>query len=323
MKRRALLAVAVTALLAAWLALPAAPPPAPAPAPAPAPPPLAAPEVVRAAPEVVRAVPPPAIPRAAAPVPDAQPEPTPTVRCTLDLDHAPTDLTFLPAPPLGEPWEEAPVSLDGTTLQLEADPAGRGTLYVPGYAPVHFRWKGGRCLEPLRPEPLVAWAEVRVRGDVPDEALWVRSCEGRSRPSDGHASFGFTSAGPCTFRTLRRGGALEAPGPPVEVELVAGETVEVVLDVADFEPAGMGITLEEVEGGIGVARVLPGTPAQAAGLAVGDTILAIDGVPAADLTAEDFVELGVGPIGTEVVLEVAGEDGIREVVLLRDHIEPP
>jgi len=66
----------------------------------------------------------------------------------------------------------------------------------------------------------------------------------------------------------------------------------------------------------------PGTPAAAAGIVKGDTIVSVDGKQAADMTLQQVRELFYGTPGTALRVSVAGKDGTqREVVVtLRDYI---
>jgi S1-C subfamily serine protease len=67
-----------------------------------------------------------------------------------------------------------------------------------------------------------------------------------------------------------------------------------------------------------VERVEPEGPAARAGLRVGDTVLAIDGVPTADMTEAELRERARGEVGSIVVLRVRSADGaLRELRIER------
>jgi carboxyl-terminal processing protease len=59
-------------------------------------------------------------------------------------------------------------------------------------------------------------------------------------------------------------------------------------------------------------------PAERAGLRRGDVVLAVDGVPAIELTAEELTARVRGEVGSRVTLRVRGPDGVsRDVVIER------
>lgn len=71
----------------------------------------------------------------------------------------------------------------------------------------------------------------------------------------------------------------------------------------------------------GVLRVIPGTPADRAGLQAGDVILEIEGESAVELSSRGFVELGIGPIGSEVTVVLRDLDGEEHsLTLIREEI---
>jgi carboxyl-terminal processing protease len=88
--------------------------------------------------------------------------------------------------------------------------------------------------------------------------------------------------------------------------------------------AGIGITLDIHESDVRIASVMPETPAAIAGLIAGDRIVALDGIPVADLTADDIRGHLRGPVQTLVQLAVA-RGGVAEplqVTIQRANIVP-
>ena len=80
------------------------------------------------------------------------------------------------------------------------------------------------------------------------------------------------------------------------------------IDPAEF--AGVGFTIARVSGQWRVERVLPGTDAEAEGLATGDAVLALDGVATAGLDPSEVDAILTAPsLGEElpVVIERAGD----------------
>jgi hypothetical protein len=90
---------------------------------------------------------------------------------------------------------------------------------------------------------------------------------------------------------------------------------------ATTEFAGIGAVLANHEGGVRIAALVPGGPAEKAGLVQNDRILRIEGVSADELTISDCVQRLRGPVGTQVTVSVLREGGsAREVTLVREMI---
>lgn len=88
---------------------------------------------------------------------------------------------------------------------------------------------------------------------------------------------------------------------------------------------GVGAYLNQELGVIRIERVMPGLPAEQAGIQDGDIILAVDGEPTVGLSLAQAVSRIRGPKGTEVVLTVEreGSDESIDIPTIRDLIEPP
>lgn len=75
-----------------------------------------------------------------------------------------------------------------------------------------------------------------------------------------------------------------------------------------------------------VERVLPGGPAQAAGVQRGDEIITIDGHPVTGKTLRDITHIIRGKVGTSVTLTFSRKGQKRDVSLVRveaPHSHPP
>jgi carboxyl-terminal processing protease len=77
--------------------------------------------------------------------------------------------------------------------------------------------------------------------------------------------------------------------------------------------AGIGVEMADQTPPYTIGRVLPGTPAEKAGLKAGDTITAVDGVNAASLSYSDFVGKIRGTAGTTVTLSILHSGSITPV----------
>jgi hypothetical protein len=71
------------------------------------------------------------------------------------------------------------------------------------------------------------------------------------------------------------------------------------------------------DGLFAVGDVIPGSPADAAGLHKGDRILAVNGEPSLKFSAADLYALNTGPVGTSLRYEVADSTGARRMITLR------
>jgi C-terminal processing protease CtpA/Prc len=157
---------------------------------------------------------------------------------------------------------------------------------------------------------------------LPERTVWVEATCGRRALVDEDGDFFlYGRPGECSLKAMRRQGLLTIWGDPITVTVEKNGEHEVQLSVPDWKPAGLGISLEEDEFGIRIARVHPRSPAEKYGLKTGDIILEIDGVSAADLSTHEFVEFGVGPEGTDVDLLVATDDGEHAITLTRGFVE--
>jgi carboxyl-terminal processing protease len=89
--------------------------------------------------------------------------------------------------------------------------------------------------------------------------------------------------------------------------------------------SGVGLSVSQVEDGLGVQAVFKRSPAERAGIEVGDTIVSVDGRSIAGLSAEAAAARIKGPEGTEVTIGV--RDGAkrkpRQVRLTREQISVP
>lgn len=89
--------------------------------------------------------------------------------------------------------------------------------------------------------------------------------------------------------------------------------------------SGIGLSVVEVPKGLRVASVFPRSPAQAAGIKVGDTIVSVDGNSIAGESSAEATKLIKGPEGTEVMVGVRGAKGgkVRNLTLTRAEVVLP
>ncbi|HEX5988963.1 MAG TPA: S41 family peptidase [Solirubrobacterales bacterium] len=89
--------------------------------------------------------------------------------------------------------------------------------------------------------------------------------------------------------------------------------------------SGVGLSVIEVPKGLRVAQVFPGSPAEKAGIEVGDTIVSVEGRSIAGLPSAEATKLIKGPEGTEVTLGVrdAKSGKRRQLTLTRAEVTLP
>lgn len=183
---------------------------------------------------------------------------------------------------------------------------------VPGLETVHAAVDaGGACTVTNQPNREIALT-VSVRlpsGKVPSDN-WIRGC--------GHGWWHWAASDPVLRVTASEPCELEAWGAvgmtqvsePVRIDPAGGDRpVDLVFDWED--PAGLNLQVAEQDDAFTVTEV---KSEAAEHLAVGDRIVAIEGVPTADLTLADFIRLDAGPPDTFVELVVVDDEGTRREV---------
>jgi C-terminal processing protease CtpA/Prc len=122
----------------------------------------------------------------------------------------------------------------------------------------------------------------------------------------------------CRLVATRTDGAFAAVD-AVPIELEADGAKNVILVVSDGPIGGMGIGIEvdRASRAIRVTGIMEGSPAQRAGLAAGDLILAVGGVSTEGMDAAEFAALGTGPVGTDVTVKVEHNGRVTTTTLSR------
>lgn len=215
-----------------------------------------------------------------------------------------------------------PFVIDGDELVLTDMPTvGMMTLFAKGSAPIEAVWAeteppgSGRCLD----EPLVLTPSGLVRGVIMNLSEWpqawvvARVCGFTlSAPPDGRFQI-VVEAGVCDVFAQRRDGLFMASSEVITLEIAPGSEHDVELWLPDYRQGGVGMGISEHDEGVLIERVLGGGAAAEAGLQPGDVVLEVDGVPAAALTLEEFVQVTTGEAGTDVELIISrGEGSDRE-----------
>jgi hypothetical protein len=110
--------------------------------------------------------------------------------------------------------------------------------------------------------------------------------------------------GQCTLRAARKDGAIYARGPEVTVDVGGPDEAYAQLELPAKRFGGIGIRFNPVGVGMQIVEISPGTPAEKAGLEVGDVVVAIGDEEVGGMTARDFIEAMTGPEGSDVEFTV-------------------
>jgi carboxyl-terminal processing protease len=111
----------------------------------------------------------------------------------------------------------------------------------------------------------------------------------------------------------------------VQVDVLGGDEVDITLVLPTERTGGLGVQIEEDRNGMRVVMVVPGSPAEQAGLQAGDLITEVDGTSVGLLSIQDFVQVMTGAEGTDVnfVVEYEEDTGIvaEPIVVTRAFLE--
>lgn len=114
-------------------------------------------------------------------------------------------------------------------------------------------------------------------------------------------------------------GMVKSLGDPYSVYLDP-EMYKKLIEQTEGSFGGIGVVMG-FENGVHIMSVLEGAPGEAAGLVVGDEILAVDGVPTAEMDSASTAMAIRGEAGTEVVLKIRHADrSEQDYTITRDNI---
>lgn len=133
------------------------------------------------------------------------------------------------------------------------------------------------------------------------------------------------AGGEVDHRVLVQGavkGMLEALGDPYAEYLDRTSHVS-FNDFTTGEFTGVGLWLKDDEAGFKVVSVLPGTPAEEAGILGGDLLLLIDGEEVEGRSLEEVVNAIKGDPGTSVTVTLRRGEQVQEFTLTRVEIALP
>lgn len=87
---------------------------------------------------------------------------------------------------------------------------------------------------------------------------------------------------------------------------------------------GLGVELKGADDGLLVVHVIPGSPAERAGLRAGDHVVGVGGQSLGGMNVDEAAQLLQGPEGSVVTLAIArGESVARAMTVRREHVDVP
>lgn len=105
---------------------------------------------------------------------------------------------------------------------------------------------------------------------------------------------------------------------------LTGGQLEEVFSQIEGNFVGLGIELKAHDDSLSVVSVIPGSPAEAAGIRGGDRIVEVDGSATANVTTDEAANLLKGREGSQVHLTVVDPSGrARQMDIIRRRVEVP
>lgn len=106
--------------------------------------------------------------------------------------------------------------------------------------------------------------------------------------------------------------------------LLTGDTFSSFMQQTNGEYGGVGVVIgEDANGAFRVLAVFPGSSAEKGGILPGDTLVAIDGQPTANMTLDDAAHGIRGEAGTSVKLDVTRNGAPLSITLSRSNVSMP
>lgn len=195
-----------------------------------------------------------------------------------------------------------------------------------------------RYYRPVAPRTLVDGARTGIAAEL--QARGIRDARLPFTPARVGFDQGSDDIDDMVLRSLLRYGA-RVDGHGLVQAAVAGElasvrdpytllfrppqfrTFNAFLGNATFGGIGVVLDYDAATGRAPIERVLPGGPAQAAGLRSGDALTAVDGKPVGELGGAALRDALRGKVGTTVHVDVVREGATASYVLVRAQVRDP
>lgn len=224
-----------------------------------------------------------------------------------------------------------PAKIQGEWMSFTAPPPQPaptvmiGRVRLEGFASTQaeLRWDGSAwecALGPLQPSGIVTGRVVASEGHN-DARISVVGCGKRVTPDRDGTFYLDVDPGPCHLQAVRRDGIFTVRSPVVDVDPRSGQEVVLDLGLPAFHAAGVGTQVVARDGGIGIKKVYPGTPADRAGLKDGDLVIALNGDDVSGWTTDEFVDVALGEAGSKVTYTVLRDGEQVDVDMAREAID--
>ena len=173
-------------------------------------------------------------------------------------------------------------------------------------------WLGGHSRS--LPEPLRDWFVAEPAGLTTEAAEAIQ--DGYYRPVGDQELGNATLQGMVRELRKRHGDRF--------TEYFSPEALAAFNEQIEGRFSGVGLSVIEVPKGLRVAQVFPRSPAEEAGIEVGDTVVSVEGESLAGKSSEEATKLIKGPEGTQVTIGVrdAKSGKTRKLTLTRAEVPP-
>ena len=174
-------------------------------------------------------------------------------------------------------------------------------------------WLGGHSRS--LPEPLRDWFVAEPAGLTTEAAEAIQ--DGYYRPVGDQELGNATLQGMVRELRKRHGDRF--------TEYFSPEALAAFNEQIEGRFSGVGLSVIEVPKGLRVAQVFPRSPAEEAGIEVGDTVVSVEGESLAGKSSEEATKLIKGPEGTQVTIGVrdAKSGKTRKLTLTRAEVTLP
>lgn len=160
-------------------------------------------------------------------------------------------------------------------------------------------------------ERIVATRPVASQADAEAVAAWVARA--------GHSILGIEPAVALMEMAAAAVGGLDE----YSAFLTTGQLEDLYSQI-DGNFVGLGVELKSAADGLAVVHVIPGSPAQRAGIRAGDHLIGVGGRSIGGMSVDEAAHLLQGPAGSLVTLAVVrGPGAARAVTVRREHVDVP
>ena len=196
---------------------------------------------------------------------------------------------------------------------------GRGLLAIEvalddaAFAPVHAAQAtpARRSLFREQVERLLTTRPVTTPGDAQTTAAWIARVA--------HSILGIEPAVTLMEMSAAAVGGLDE----YSAFLTAGQLDDLYAQI-EGNFVGLGVELKAAEDGLLVVHVIPGSPAERAGIRAGDHLVGVGGRQLEGMGVDEAAQLLQGPVGSVVTLAILRRPSpARAVSVRREHVEVP